>query len=102
MCTLEGSMVSPKPKYMETHKNGQNFADNIFECTSFYFYENYSAWITISPKFIIKSQIDNRPTLVQAMAWCETGNKPLPDPMVIEFPDIYMCHLILIARLTIW
>ena len=59
MCTLEGCMVSLKPKYTETHKEGQNFADDIFECTSFYFYENYLAWIKISPKFIIKSQIDN-------------------------------------------
>ena len=25
------------------------------------------------------------------MAWCQTGTKPLPEPMMTQFPDVYIC-----------
>ena len=45
----------------------------------------YNAWILfkISPKFVPKVRIDNIPTLVQIMAWCRPGDKPLFEPMVV-------------------
>ena len=81
-------MVSPKPKYMETHKDGQNFANDIFECIFLYFYENYSALIH---KFILKDQIDNKPTFRQ---WHCT--KQATSHYLTQW--LYMCHSTLISR----
>ena len=38
--------------------------------------------IWISQKFVPKGAIDNKTALVQVMACCQTGNKPLPEPML--------------------
>ena len=43
--------------------------------------------IPISPKFLPGSPIDNKPALVQVMAWHRTGNKPLPELMLTKFTD---------------
>ena len=40
-------------------------------------------------KFVPKGPIDNTSALVQEMAWCETGDKPLVEPMQTQFTDIY-------------
>ena len=34
--------------------------------------------------------IDSKPALVQVMAWHRTGEKPLYEPMVAQFADVYM------------
>ena len=60
-------------------------ADNIFKCI--FLNENDSIPIQISPKFVPKSPIDNKPALVQVMAWHRTGDKPLPEPMMNQFTD---------------
>ena len=39
------------------------------------------------------SPIDNKPTLVQIMAWRRTGDKPLHEPIMAQFADAYMRHL---------
>ena len=36
--------------------------------------------------------IDHRAALVQAMALCQTGDKPLPEPILTQFIDAYMRH----------
>ena len=41
--------------------------------------ENDGILIQISLKFVPMSPIDNKPALVQVMAWCRTGDKPLPE-----------------------
>ena len=46
----------------------------------------------ISLKFIPKSPVDNKPTLVQVIAWPRTGDKPLPEPMMTKSTDAYMRH----------
>ena len=48
--------------------------------------------IQISLKFVSRSPIDNKPALVQVMAWRRTGDKPLPEPMMIQLIDVYMRH----------
>ena len=48
--------------------------------------------IQISFNYAPRSTIDNKPALVQVMAWCRTGDKPLPEPMVTQFSDAYMRH----------
>ena len=49
-------------------------------------------FIWISLKCISKGPIDNKTALVQIMAWCRTGDKPLPQPMLTQFTDAYMRH----------
>ena len=39
-----------------------------------------------------KGSIDNKWALVQVMAWRQTGDKPLPEPMLTHFADTYMRH----------
>ena len=40
--------------------------------------------ITISRKFAPGGQINNMPALVQIMAWCWSGDKPLSEPMLVS------------------
>ena len=54
--------------------------------------ENDRILIQISLKFVHMSLIDNKPALVQVMAWCRRGDKPLPEPMLTWFTDTYMRH----------
>ena len=64
--------------------------DNIFKCI--FLNENDRILIQISLKFVPRSPIYNKPVLIQAMAWCWTGNKPLHEPMLTQFTDTYMQH----------
>ena len=48
--------------------------------------------IRISPKFVFKGPIDNKSALVQVMAWCRTGDKPLLEMILIQFTDAYWRH----------
>ena len=41
--------------------------------------------IRTSLKFVSKSPIVNKSALVQVMAWCRTGDKTLPQPMLTQF-----------------
>ena len=56
------------------------FADDILKCI--YLNESDKIPIKISLKFVPRSQIDNKLALVQVMAWCLTGDKPLSEPMM--------------------
>ena len=55
---------------------------------------NEILWISIeiSLKFVPKGPINNIPAMVQIMAWCRTGDKPLSEPMVAYVADAYMHH----------
>ena len=61
-------------------------ADDIFKCI--FLNENDRISIKISLKFVPRSPIDNKPALVQVMAWCRIGNKPLPEPMLVQFTTL--------------
>ena len=52
--------------------------------------ENYRIKMKISVKLVPKSPIDNKPALVQVMAWCLFGTKPFPEPMITQSSDAYM------------
>ena len=71
-------------------QNGRHFADNIFKCI--FLNEKFDISIRISLKFVHKGPIDNKPALVQVMAWRRTGDKPLSEPMLTRFTDAYMRH----------
>ena len=38
-------------------------------------------------KFVFEDPIDDKSSLVQVMAQRQTGDKPLPEPMITQFTD---------------
>ena len=60
-------------------------ADDIFNCILMN--ENDRILIQISLKYVPRSPIDNKPAVVQVMAWRRTGDKPLPEAMMTQFID---------------
>ena len=64
---------------MRPRQNGCHFADDIFKCI--FLNENYFISIQISLKYVPSGPIIMQP-LVQTMAWCRTGDKPLSEPKV--------------------
>ena len=80
MC--DDSMSTFMIKTSRLRQNGCHFADNAFKCILF----NENIWISniICLKFGPQGVIDNIPALVQIMAWCRPGNKPLSEPMIIS------------------
>ena len=48
--------------------------------------------ISISLNFVPKGTIDNKSALVQVIAWCQTHDKPLAEPMLTQLTDTYMWH----------
>ena len=65
-------------------------ADNIFKCI--FFNEKDKIPIQISLKLIPRGPIDNKPALIRVMVWHQTGDKPLPEPMMAHFTGAYMRH----------
>ena len=66
------------------------FRDNIFKCILL----NENFWLSPknSLKYVPWGQIVSKPSLVQIMGFRRTGDKPLFEPMVVQFTDAYMCH----------
>ena len=71
-------------------QNGRHFADDIFKCM--FVNEKFCILNRLSLKFVPKGLINNIPALVQIMAWCRSGDKPLSEPMLTHFTDAYMRH----------
>ena len=64
------------------------WADDILKCN---FVNKYVLiLIKISPNFVPMGPIDNKSPLVQVMAWRRKGDKPLHEPMMIQFNDASM------------
>ena len=74
---------------LRPRQDGRCFADNT--CKRIFFNENVIILIKISLKFVPKGPINEIPALVQMMAWCRLGEKPLSEPMMVRLP-MYMCH----------
>ena len=75
---------------LRQRQNGRHFPDNIFTCI--FVNENWCILIKFSLKYVRKGPIDNNPALVQIMAWRQSGDKPLSEPMMTQFNDAYMRH----------
>ena len=75
---------------LRSRQNRRHFADDVFKCN----FLNENVWIPIknSLKFVPRGPFNNIPALVQIMAWRRTGDKPLSEPMMIQFNDTYMRH----------
>ena len=65
-------------------------ADDNFKCT--FLNENDRIPNRISLKFAPRSPTDNKPALVQVMAWLRTGDKALPELVLSQFADAYMLN----------
>ena len=76
--------------HLSLDKMAAILADDSFKCI--FLNENDKIQIKISLKFVPRSQIENKPALVQVMAWRQIGDKPLPEPMMAQFTDAYMWH----------
>ena len=80
--------------YILTHlpldKIAAILADEIFK--RIFLNENFRISIKISLKFVPKGPIDNKSALVQVMAWHWTGDKSLPEAMVVHFIGACMRH----------
>ena len=68
-------------------QNGRHFAEDILKCI--FMNEQLRILIQILLKFVRKGLVDTTWALVQVMAWRRTGDKPLPEPMLILFTDVY-------------
>ena len=61
----------------------------IFQTTvsnGFSWMKMYEFRIEVSLKFVPKGPINNIQSLVQIMAWCRPGDKPLSEPMLVNLP----------------
>ena len=56
--------------------------------------ENSCVFIWISLKGTPKGVINYKSALVRVMAWYWTGDMSLPQPMMTQFTDAYMRHLV--------
>ena len=69
---------------LRSRQKGWHFPDDTFK--HFFLNENVQILIKISPKFVPKGPVNNIPALVQIMAWCRPGDKPLSEPMMVRLP----------------
>ena len=77
LCLQEEPMV--QFNILSMRQNGRHFA-NIFKCN--FFGENGCILNNILLKFISSGPVNIKPALVQIMACCLFGTKPLSDPMM--------------------
>ena len=61
-----------------------------------YVYFNFSIKNITDSKLVPESLFDSQSTIfqvfVQVMARCRTGDKPLPEQMMTQRSDAYICH----------
>ena len=77
---IQGGMLS--------HWGRDKIAD-IFKSISFK--ENIVILIQILLSFVSSGSVDNKSALVQVMVCRQTGDKPLAEPMMTHFTNVYMC-----------
>ena len=67
---------------LRPRQNRCHSADDIFKCM----FLNKNGWISIklSLKFVPKGLINNVPSLLQIIAWCWPGDKPLSEPIMVS------------------
>ena len=68
--------------WLRLRQNSHQFPDNILKGISWM--KIHEIFITISLQLIPKRLIHNIPALVQIMAWCPPGDKPLSEPMILS------------------
>ena len=69
---------------LSSRQNSSHFPDDIFKCI--FVNENICISIKISLKFVPKGPVNNISALVQTLAWCRPGDKPLSEPVTVSLP----------------
>ena len=73
--------IQPYFSILGSRQSGRHFSVGILKFISFN--EKVRIAMTISLKFVPNYPIDNESALVQIMALCWVGNKPLSAPLII-------------------
>ena len=87
LCLIDGESIHQSYRacheLIEAETNGRVVPDDIFKCIL-----NGNAWISIkiSLNLAAEGPNNNNPVLVQLMAWCQPGDKPLSEPMMVRLP----------------
>ena len=78
------SMIVRSLNTLRPRQDGRHFPDDILICI----FSNENEWhsIKISLTFVTNVPINNIPALVQIMAWCRPGDKPLSEPIMVVLP----------------
>ena len=76
-----GSFRAGNVNTLRPRQNGRHFGDDSFK--RIFVNENVRISLWISLKCVPKSPINNIPTLVQVIIWRRSGDKPLPEPMMV-------------------
>ena len=99
---MTASVAAVKKKESAVSHWGQDKMAAIFQMTfSIAFYCIFMNENTlISLKLVPKGPINNIPALVHIMTWCQSGDKPLYEPMMAQVTDAYMCHLVWMSYVT--
>ena len=69
-------------KTLRPRQDGRHFTDDNFK--SIFLNENVFIWFKFSLKFVPKVRMNNIPALVQLMACCRSGDKPLSEPVMVS------------------
>ena len=85
---LEGSIMVAVLQYpfintLRPRQDGRHFPDDIFNCI--FLNENVRISLEISLKFVPRGPSSNIPALIQKMAWRRSGDKPLSEPVMVNF-----------------
>ena len=73
---------------LRPRQDGRHFRDDIFKCI--FFNENARISLKKSLKFVPTVRINNIPALFQIMVWRRSCDKPLSEPIVVDFLT-HMC-----------
>ena len=96
---VRGGMGGRPLNTLPTRQNGRLFADDSLELI--FLYQNCCILLQISLTFVPKGSIDNKPALVQIMAWRQTANNPLSEPKQV-YSSLLMLICISWPWLFIW
>ena len=69
-------------------QSGAHFTEGIFKCT--FLKEKACIWIKISLKFVPMDPIYKLSALVHLFGISQIGDKPLSEPMMAQFTNVYM------------
>ena len=73
-------------------------ADEYFKCIFLNGNDRFPIWISL--KFVPMSPYGNTPALVQVMAWYRPGDRPLPEPMYVQWNISYLIRENTLKMLT--
>ena len=81
---LQKSSCTVSIDTLRLRQSGCHLPDGILKCI--FLNENIRISIKNPLKFVPKGPINNIPALVQIMAWCHSGDKPLSETILVILP----------------